>query len=173
MIFLIKVFFSFIFATCFSGILKAQVPTIQWQKTYGGTNDEEAHSICTLKNGDFVIVGSAKSNNGNVSNHHPLTPGFYDRDFWLIKVDSLGNLLWNKCYGGSGGDDANSLIQTLDGGFIMAGYTYSEDGDVIGLHGSGDDFWIVKTDSLGNLQWQKCLGGDRHGCSKPNNFNQR
>ena len=70
----------------------------------------------------------------------------------LIKTDSLGNLLWQKSYGGGGTENAYSLIQTPDKGFLLAGYTYS--------YGNGDrDGYLIKTDSLGNFQWQKTYGG--------------
>ena len=81
-----------------------------------------------------------------------------DADFWVVKLSSTGSLQWQKCLGGSRDDSAHSIQQTSDGGYIVAGFTDSNDGDVSGNHG-GWDVWVVKLNSTGSLQWQKCLGG--------------
>ncbi len=156
---LLKVFINSFLISCLFISTNAQVPLIQWQKNYGGTLDDEAFSIVVLSDSNYVIVGGSGSIDGDVLNHHSISPGFHIPDVWLIKINALGNLQWNKCYGGSFVDEGRSVIQTFDGGFIITGSTWSQDGDVIGLHGSSGDVWIVKTDSVGNLQWQKCLGG--------------
>ena len=64
---------------------------------------------------------------------------------------------WQKTFGGSGLDDANSIQQTNEGGYIVAGYNMSNDGDVTGNHGQAD-YWIVKLTSTGVIEWQKSLG---------------
>jgi len=125
---------------------------IEWQKSLGGTEDDIARSVQQTSDGGYIIAGYTFSNNGDVSGNH----GSYD--YWVVKLDSSGNLQWQKCLGGNGTDTATSIQQTSDEGYIVAGYTYSKNGDVSGNHGSGD-YWIVKLDSSGNLQWQKCLGG--------------
>ena len=126
--------------------------TMQWQKCLGGSGGDYAHSIQQTTDGGYIIAGYTWSNDGDVSGNHGST------DYWIVKLDSLGALQWQKCLGGSEGDRAYSIQQTTDGGYIIAGYTQSNDGDVSGNHG-WDDYWIVKLDSLGALQWQKCLGG--------------
>jgi hypothetical protein len=73
-------------------------------------------------------------------------------DAWLVKTDVAGNALWIKTYGGTNDDEAYALVQAIDGGYVLAGYTYS-----FGA-GSGD-FWLVKTDALGNVQWTRTYGG--------------
>ncbi len=65
------------------------------------------------------------------------------QDYWVVKLNSSGDILWKKCLGGTGDDYANSIQQTSDGGFVVAGYTWSNNGDVSGYHGSGD-YWIIK-----------------------------
>ncbi len=86
-------------------------------------------------------------------------------DYWIAKLDNNGAILWEKIYGGSGDEFATDVKQTPDGGFIVCGYTSSNDGDVSGIHVSEgnnsltSDFWILKLDSSGNLEWQKCFGG--------------
>ncbi len=127
--------------------------TIQWQKCLGGSGYDVANSIQQTTDGGYIIAGYTSSNNGDVSGNHG------DRDYWVVKLDSLGILQWQKCLGGTSREEAYSVQQTTDGGYIVAGNTKSNDGDVSGLHGSTDDYWIIKLDNLGSLQWQKCLGG--------------
>lgn len=126
---------------------------LQWQKSFGGTGSEQAKSVTTTADGGYIVAGFTSSNNGHVT---------YNRgsnDYWVIKLDSTGNLLWQKTYGGNGNDVANSIIQTGDGGYIIAGFSNSQSGDITGPKGD-NDYWIVKTDALGNLVWQKSLGGN-------------
>jgi hypothetical protein len=125
---------------------------IQWQKCLGGTNTDFAYSIQQTSDEGFIVAGETYSNNGDVSVNHGYT------DFWVVKLNSLGTIQWQKCLGGSNIDGASSIQQTSDEGFIVAGTTHSNDGDVSGNHG-GYDYWIVKLDSYGYIQWQKCLGG--------------
>lgn len=70
-------------------------------------------------------------------------------------------MVWNKCFGGSKAEEATSIIPAIDGGFIVAGHSYSSDGDVTGHHGSTDkaDGWIFKVSASGDLEWQRSLGG--------------
>jgi len=125
---------------------------IEWQKCLGGSEDDGAHSVQQTKDGGYIIVGGTYSNDGDVKENH----GGYD--FWIVKLDNQGNILWQKTLGGSEHDIAHSIQQTKDGGYIVAGWTESNDGDVKGNHG-GSDFWIVKLDNQGNILWQKTLGG--------------
>jgi hypothetical protein len=74
-----------------------------------------------------------------VSGNH----SFNYEDFWVVKLNSIGNIEWQKCYGGTNSDVSECIRQTTDGGYIMAGYTMSNNGDVSGYHGDWD-FWIVK-----------------------------
>jgi hypothetical protein len=130
----------------------AQAPGIEWQKCLGGSALDEANSIFQTQDGGYIMAGNSNSNDGDVSGNH----GF--DDYWIVKLDALGNINWQKSLGGSGYDRATSIIQTQDGDYIVAGYTHSNDGDVSGNNGIADS-WIVKLDSLGNIIWQKSLGG--------------
>ena len=130
----------------------AQAPTIEWQKCLGGTNDDRAYSIQQTSDGGFIVASITGSNDGDVSGNHG-----YD-DAWVVKLNSSGNIEWQKCLGGTSYDVANSIQQTSDGGFIVSGYTGSNDGDVSGNHGVYD-YWVVKLNSSGDIEWQKCLGG--------------
>src|SRR5665213_612812 len=132
--------------------------TIQWQFTYGGYSDDIANSICQTSDGGYMVAGLTESHDDEVTNFKGKS------DFWVIKIDTSGVLQWQKTYGGSGDDGANSVIQTQDGGFLIAGFTDSPDSDVVGLHLDyfGDttmDYWVVKTNDTGAIEWQKCYGG--------------
>ncbi|MCX7908456.1 MAG: T9SS type A sorting domain-containing protein, partial [Ignavibacteria bacterium] len=126
--------------------------TIEWKQCLGGSNVEEANSIQQTSDGGYVVAGYTLSNDGHVSGNHGLS------DFWVVKLTSTGAAQWMKCLGGSSADEAYSIQQTTDGGYIVVGRTYSNDGQVSGNHGA-DDCWIVKLSSMGDLEWEVCLGG--------------
>ncbi len=134
------------------------VPTIQWQKSLGGSDDDYANSIQQTTDGGYIVAGYSYSNDGDVIGHHGSTNY---ADYWIVKLDSNGEIQWQKSYGGSNDDIAYSVQQTTDGGYIVAGESYSNDGDVTGHHGStiNSDYWVVKLDNNGTMQWQKSLGG--------------
>ncbi len=111
-----------------------------WSRTFGGAGDEWAFSVIQTGDGGYALTGYTNST------------GAGNMDAWLVKTDSSGNELWSKTYGGIGYEWASSVIQTGDGGYVLAGTTNSSrDGNY--------DFWLVKTDSLGNQQWNKTYGG--------------
>jgi hypothetical protein len=145
-----KIILSALFLA-FMGNAKTQV-LIQWQKCLGGSNYEESFYIQQTTDSGYILVGWTSSNDGDVSGNHGFT------DAWVVKVDSVGNIQWQKNMGGSGIDHVLSIQQTTDGGYILTGWTTSNDGDVSGNHG-GSDVWVIKIDLVGNIQWQKCLGG--------------
>jgi hypothetical protein len=126
---------------------------IQWQKCLGGTSTETLLSIVQTTDGGYVLAGYTNSTDGDITNNHG------SGDVWVVKLSSQGILQWQKCYGGSGGDFALSIIQTKDGGYIFAGETNSNDGDVKGNHSGYSDAWVCKLSTTGELQWQKCIGG--------------
>lgn len=130
---------------------------IQWQKCLGGSDDDVATCIIQTIDGGYVVVGDTKSLGGDVTGNH----GNYRTDVWVVRLDSLGNLVWEKCFGGSGYDYANCVIQNSDGNYVIAGRTYSIDGDISGKHlvTYNSDAWILTIDTVGNILWQKCLGG--------------
>jgi len=111
----------------------------QWNKTYGGVEWEEAHSLDQTSDGGYIIAGYTKT----------FSWGF-NTDFWLVKTDSGGNEQWNNVFGTGSEQTAHSVQQTSDGGFIVAGWSHS--------FLTSYDFWIIKTDSGGNEQWNKTYG---------------
>jgi len=115
-------------------------PMTEWSNTYGGTHNDEAYSLVQTNDGGYAIAGHTKSFGGG------------GMDAWLVKTDSSGTHEWNHTYGGTNDDLVQSMVQTADGGYAMAGYTSSS--------GAGArDFWLVKTDQFGNLQWDHTYGG--------------
>lgn len=163
-IFFLKRFLLIILLTLiFSNLLRAQSPKIEWQKCLGGTLSDDysrkhvghiTKSILQTSDNGYIIIGEAISNDGNVSGNHGL------KDIWIVKLISSGTLQWQKCYGGSQDEEATSIINTSDGGYIITGITNSNDGDVKGNHGGEADIWVLKIDWAGQVQWQKCLGGN-------------
>lgn len=132
--------------------ISAQAPDIEWQKSLGGSGWDEAFCIIQTFDSCYVVAGKRGSIDGDAASCGPLG------GVWVMKLSQGGEILWSACYGGSGPDGAQSLIQTNDGGYIIAGYTNSTDGDITYNHG-GSDSWIIKIDNIGNLEWQKTYGG--------------
>ncbi len=134
------------------GSLLSAQPTIEWQKTYGGSYFDQAYSIEQTTDGGYIVAGNTGSTDGNVFGNHG---GF---DFWVLKLDNTGSIQWKKALGGSNHDWPRDIHQTLDGGYIVCGYTLSNNYDVSGNHGE-TDAWVVKLNASGNIEWQKTLGG--------------
>ncbi len=129
--------------------------TIEWQKSLGGTASEIPQSILQTTDGGYIVAGFSTSNDGDVSGNHG------SADCWVVKLTSIGTIEWQKSFGGTGYESAISIQQTNEGGYILAGYSNSNDGDVSGNHGN-DDFWVAKLSVLGTLEWQKSLGGSSY-----------
>ena len=131
--------------------------SIKWQKALGGLEDEAAFSVQETNDGGFIAAGEASFSSGQVTGNHGTL------DVWVVKLDINGNLLWQKSLGGTQRDFANSIQQTTDGGYIVAGGSFSNDGDVTGHHGPNiyADYWILKLDGGGNIQWKKTYGGSK------------
>ena len=132
-----------------------------WQRTLGGAEDESyaAHGIINSRDGGYVVVGNSASINGDFSINHG------NLDIWVVKLDAVGNTVWQNLIGGPGWDEANSIVSSADGGYIVAGFTDSNGGDVSGNHGR-KDMWIVKLDANGRKVWQKTLGGTENDVAK-------
>ena len=125
---------------------------IDWVKTYGGSNEDGATSIVQTTDGGFMVLGNTRSVDGDITGKSAT-----DQDYWLLRLDSDGEKIWDKIYGGSEDEKAANIEKTTDGGYIISGYTTSNDGDVsenAGFH----DYWIVKIDGSGTIQWEKSFG---------------
>ncbi len=134
-----------------------------WQRTLGGTDLDEGFSIIATENGGSILAGNTYSFDFDVTDHHgtPAIDNYDNSDCWVVKLNNLGETIWSKTYGGSKWDGANCIRKTLDGGYIMIGYTYSDDLDVSYHRGTlaSSDVWVVKLDSSGTLLWEKTYGG--------------
>ncbi len=135
--------------------------SIIWQKSLGGGGDDVPAGISLTSDGGLIVIGWTVSQDGDVTGTNNQSP-----DIWVVKLNATGGLVWQKCYGGSTTDEATAIIQTSDGGYIFGGHTFSLNGDISGHHNTsqlfGSDGWVVKIDAIGNLQWQKCLGGTNY-----------
>jgi len=152
---------KYLYLFCFfinSFYYSAQGPSIEWQRSYGGSNLESPASIQQTSDGGYVVIGTTTSTNGDVNGLHTPDWGYSTRDIWVVKLKSTGIIKWKKCLGGSRADNGAYIQQTSDGGFIVLGTTESNNNDVNGNHGGGD-IWVIKLDSSGNISWQKCYGG--------------
>jgi hypothetical protein len=130
---------------------------ILFQKCYGGSNIENGRGMNLLCDGGMLLYGFAGSHDGDVQcDFHG---GLYDA--WIVKVDSGGQIIWERCYGGSGRDVFGSIVELPDSTLVCVGITDSNDGQVSGNHGSWD-IWLVNIDSDGNIIWQKCIGGSKN-----------
>lgn len=126
-----------------------------WQKVIPGLNGTRAKSITPSGDGGFVVSGFIWRMETD-----PIS-GTSNANAWLAKISGDGTELWQKNYGGSTSEEATSVTKAADGGFIFAGYTWSNDGDVTGHQGRAD-IWIVKTDASGSKIWQKTMGGPQN-----------
>ena len=122
--------------------------TIEWQRALGGSNTDVLFDIKQTDDGGYIAVGDTVSNDGDVSGYHPST--ISSGDCWVVRLSGTGNLMWQKCLGGSESDGGNRVVIASDGGYIISGLSLSNDGDVLGHH-NNYDCWIVKLapDNLG------------------------
>jgi len=117
-----------------------KIKDISWQKTFGGKDNDEANSIQQTTDGGYIVAGETGSFGSGLE------------DVYILKLNSKGEVQWQKTFGGEGSDEANSIQQTTDGGYIVAGWTES-----FGF--GGQDVYILKLNSNGELEWQKTFGG--------------
>ena len=125
---------------------------IQWNKTFGGSGRDVATSVRQTSDGGYIIAGSTQPQGSYLFSTGFMNPlGVDFADAWLVKIDSNGNKQWDKTFGGTDWDMVESVQETSDGGYILAGYTKS-------IGAGGSDFWLIKTYSNGNKQWDKTFG---------------
>ena len=134
--------------------------TIQWQKTYGGSDAEKINSISQTHDGGYVFVGTTSSPDGDVSGLHA---NEHWGDAWVVKLDNTGNITWQKTIGGTEQEFGEVLLQTSDGNYLVAGSTRSGDGDIVGHHSPDGvlyDIFLAKVSATnGDIIWTKCIGG--------------
>jgi len=135
--------------------------SVSWQKYYGGPEWDGPKSINQTSEGGYIVVGTTLSNSGDVSGNHACVSGGCGapEDIWVVKLDSNGGLIWQKCLGGNDKEYGSDIHQTPDGGYIVAGSSYSDNGDVTGHVGDPGkpDYWVVKLDRDGNKVWDRSI----------------
>ncbi|MGE5480721.1 MAG: choice-of-anchor D domain-containing protein [Chloroflexota bacterium] len=123
-----------------------------WKKTLGGSSYDVAYSVKEMDDGSFVIGATILSDESN------LPKGYGSGDYWIIRLDVNGKIIWSKSFGGTQFEHLFSIAKSSDGGIVAVGESSSNNGDVSGNHGKRDA-WIIKLDIDGNLIWQKSVGG--------------
>jgi hypothetical protein len=113
--------------------------TKSWDRTFGGSGDDGTYSIVQTTDGGYVLCGSTRSSNGDVTGGNK-----GGLDVWVIKLTANGTKSWDRTFGGSGVEGAESIVQTLDGGYALAGYTSSSNGDVTGGIKGERDIWVLR-----------------------------
>ena len=125
---------------------------IEWSHNFGGSGNEIANEVIQTSDGNYLVVGFSESTNVD------LTGNFGKEDFWVVKLDSLGEIIWEKNYGGFDTDKASSVVETEMGDFLVAGSSLSIGNDVSSNYGN-EDIWVIKINSDGILLWEKNYGG--------------
>ncbi|MDH7446272.1 hypothetical protein [Aquimarina sp. 2201CG14-23] len=136
---------------------------VVWSKTYGGTGDDRGQKIIKTNDGGYALVGYSRSNDGDVSANEGL------QDYWIVKINAIGEIQWEKSFGFPGVDRAFSIVQTNDNGYFITGFL-----DVSASNGEGNDdksgfqkhgvgeFWGIKLDALGDKEWRRYFGGSNN-----------
>lgn len=148
----------------------------QWQKTIGGSGQDELLCAFQTRDGGYMLGGSSSSspaimetNNPNEKKASDTKPDLYAKreksrgnmDYWIVKLDKNGVVQWQKTYGGEYADLLRSMEQTKEGGYILGGYSNSpQSGEKADSNNGIGDFWIVKIDDVGAIEWQQTYGGD-------------
>ncbi len=125
---------------------------IDYVKTFGGSNEDEAVDVVQANDGGYVMVGTTSSTDGDITDKTTTDP-----DYWVLKVNAAGVKQWSKTYGGTSPDRATGIKKTNDGGYILSGHSRSSDGHVGGNEGF-HDYWIVKINTVGDIQWETNFG---------------
>lgn len=125
---------------------------LQWRRYFGGTNNDRAHGVVQANDGGFVLSGFSESDDFDISS----SKGSYD--FWVVKVDQTGTLIWEKSFGGTGIEISQDITKTTDNSYVITGNTFSTDADISKNNGESD-IWLIKIDDSGNLLWEKTFGG--------------
>ena len=132
---------------------------VQWRGYYGGTNNDRAHAAVRADDGGYVMAGFTESDDFDINNSR----GSYD--FWAVKIDDVGDLVWQHSFGGTGIERARDIAKTKDGGYVITGSTFSTDVDISENKGESD-IWLIKIDGAGNLVWNKSFGGTQFDASE-------
>ena len=137
------------------------IGNISWQRTFGGSQEDRCRDIHQTGDGGFIIGGYSFSGISGNKTEANISGGIITNDYWIIKINELGGIEWQKTIGGTDNDYENCLALTADGGYIVGGHSISPiSGDKTEASIGGYDFWIVKLNATGTIQWQNTIGGN-------------
>ncbi|MEO6166763.1 MAG: hypothetical protein ABIO98_04530, partial [Chitinophagales bacterium] len=146
-------------ALCFSFFITSaqNVPAIDWQNTIGGNASDILVSSVQTNDGGYLLGGNSESGISGDKTEE----GKGDSDYWIVKLDAEGNLEWQNTIGGSNYDFLYSIIKTADGGYLLGGISESGiSGDKTEVNQGAADYWVVKLDDEGSIEWQNTIGGN-------------
>ncbi|MBK7853609.1 MAG: hypothetical protein IPJ79_00665 [Bacteroidetes bacterium] len=150
-------FLVLIVAGCLVLSAKLNAQEIEWQNTIGGSGYDRLFSSQQTNDGGYITGGISYSNISGDKTENCIG----NWDYWIVKTDATGNIQWQNTIGGNGNDFLLSIQQTVDGGYILGGSSASNiSGDKTENSNGWDDYWLVKTDATGNIQWQNTIGGN-------------
>lgn len=118
---------------------------LEWQKNYGGSGNDDGRSIAPTQDGGYIFTGAVETGDGDIDTHYG------SKDFWLVKIDASGSIQWQKTLGANDWDFPEALLETPDGGFVVAGINYTFFNKL--------DYMVYKLDANGEVEWQEKYGG--------------
>lgn len=128
----------------------------EWQKTIGGSGQDELTCVLRTRDGGYILGGSSSSEQSG----EKTTPNYGGMDYWVLKINREGKIVWQQSFGGEYNDELRSITETKDGGYLLAGSSNSTDmGTKIRKNIGQSDYWVIRLDKDGNEQWQKVIGG--------------
>ena len=138
------------------GVVSAQAPPIEWQNTIGGSGNDQLYSVDQTTDGGYILGGNSASDISGDKTEN--SQGNFD--YWVVKLDTAGAIQWQNTIGGSSFEILRSIQQTGDGGYILGGFSLSSiSGDKTENSQGNYDYWVVKLDASGSIQWQNTIGG--------------
>ncbi len=151
-----KTYIFFALTLSLSTLAIAQDPDIIWQRTIGGSDTDYLNTAIKTNDNGFLIGGGSRSNISGEKTENS-RGGF---DIWIVKLDYLGEIEWQRTIGGERTDGVSAMIQTDDGGYLLGAQSSSDiSGEKTEDSRGVTDYWIVKIDIIGNIEWQKTIGG--------------
>ncbi len=132
-----------------------------WEKSFGFSGHDHSYDIVETEDGGFFFSGflDVTSSNGEGATDKGLNQSAHGvGEFWGTRIDSDGNIIWRKFFGGTNNDRSFGVVNAIDGGFILTGASESDDFDISSAKGSYD-FWVVKVNKNGGLEWERSFGG--------------
>lgn len=137
---------------------------IRWDKTIGGTGSDQLSTMLATEDGGYLLGGTSTSQKTRDKSENARDTDFYKGDYWIVKLDPDGEIIWDKTYGGESKDELSSIVATADGGYLLGGTSRSsaigeksEESRDPGFQKA--DFWVIKVNSLGAKLWDKTVGG--------------